>query len=58
MPDAIKRFRDRAKEMRILAVGMNDPTARATMVSIATSYEQMADEFEKQGGSHGRPQFS
>ena len=47
MPDdIIKRLREHAKEFRALADGMKDRAARTTMISIATSYEGMADQFE------------
>ena len=50
MPDhsatEIKRLRDRAGEIRSLAEGMKQRAARTTMIAIATSYEQMADQIE------------
>ncbi len=46
MPDDPRRLRERAKEFRALADGMKDRAARATMISIATSYEGMADQLE------------
>ena len=46
MPDDIKRLRERAKEFRALADRMKDRAARATMISIAASYEGVADQLE------------
>jgi hypothetical protein len=46
MPDDIKGLRERIKEFRALADGMNDRAVRAAMISIATSYEGMADQLE------------
>ncbi len=46
MPDDLRRLRERAKEFRALADGMKDRAARTTMISIANSYEGMADQLE------------
>lgn len=57
MPDdcatKIKCLRDRAREIRKLADGMKNRAAWTAMIRIATSYEQMVEQFEKQhqGGS-------
>jgi hypothetical protein len=40
-------WRERAEEARVLAEGMNDPTARATMEDIAHKYDVMAELAER-----------
>ena len=56
MPDSsairIKRFRDRAEEIRRKAGAMQNPTARQAMMAVAESFERLAA-FLERGGAGG-----
>jgi hypothetical protein len=46
-----EHWRRRADESRKIADQLDDPDARATMLEIARSYEQLAELIEKKGES-------
>jgi hypothetical protein len=40
------RYRNRAEEVRVLAEGLTDETARKTLLDIAASYDKLADDLQ------------
>jgi hypothetical protein len=44
--EKIQRYRNRAEECRVQAAEMHDPDARAGLIQVAESYENMARSLE------------
>jgi hypothetical protein len=52
MDDRAQHWRERASELRVVAVSMKDPLATRVTLDVAKSYDRMADRAEERLGKN------
>jgi hypothetical protein len=52
MNDRAQHWRERASELRVMAVSMRDPLATRVTLDVAKSYDRMADRAEERLGKN------
>ena len=51
-PKQIRRWRDKAEEIRMAVGGWSDPEARRTMLRVAETYDRLANEVQARRSLH------